>query len=277
MNNVYSKNSDDFLSTWNENIQKQLKNFNFDAFTLNFISKIIKSFNKDFNILENDLKGVDLQNQFLKIKDDNPELSEYKDLKDALKFLFIRINMYESRKAYTKYTGDIDEDINSLKKLYFYSQSLLEIIQYTGNSISFKNTFKEDLISKFIENFKIPSDITLYRLTNILDFKKLFKIDSVEKIIGENLISKNVISTSIKPFKIEETNFETGDFNVFLKIFAPKDVSAFPTDICSAIKGENEILLPIGTEFKVKNFDKNYKYIDGNIIEYYFELYIENI
>ncbi len=93
-NYVTEKEIDSFLECWSKSIKDEFKNLNFDAFTLNFISKIIKSFIKDFDLFRKDLTIDELKEEFMKAKEDNDELEEYKDLEDAVRFLFIRINKY---------------------------------------------------------------------------------------------------------------------------------------------------------------------------------------
>ena len=275
-NYVTEKEIDSFLECWSRSIKDEFKNLNFDAFTLNFISKIIKSFIKDFDLFRKDLTIDELKEEFMKAKEDNDELEEYKDLEDAVRFLFIRINMYESREANTKLTEDLKKNIEILEELYENTRSLVEIIHYTGNSIIFKNNFKEDLMSDFIKKFKIPGNIYLYRLTNTENFEKLIgrTIDDLKNSGEQKFAIKNIISTSLKQFDMEETNYETGNFDVFIKIDVPEGSAAFPTDVCSAIKGETEVLLPIGTEFKLKNITEDHKYIDGNQIDNFIELEI---
>ncbi|MDO5708089.1 MAG: ADP-ribosyltransferase [Andreesenia angusta] len=278
MSDIYLKEDeiDLFLENWSNSIKENFKNLNLNAFTLNFISNIIKSFLREFDLFRDDIKIDELEALFLSEKENNEELEEYESLRDAIKFLIIRINMYENREFSTKFSENLEEDIANLKKLYHDSRSLVEIIHYTGNSISFKNNFKEDLMTKFINEFHIPENIYLYRLTNIQNFEKLIGMNLSDLIEFEKkekleFTINNIISTSLKQFAIEDTNYETGDFDIFLRIKSPKGSTAFPTEVCSAIKGEMEVLLPIGTKFRIDEVKKDYEYIDGNTIKYFIE------
>lgn len=108
---------------------------------------------------------------------------------------------------------------------------------------------REDIegMDSAIAGSKLPENLQLFRGVN--NWKKAFGVESEEGLLGKTVQDNGFVSTSTSPKSA--FNFTTPDKDgvaTIIEIHAPKDMHAvaMPTFV-----GENEVVLPRGSQFKV--------------------------